>query len=63
MLKDLRCGAQLPAGDIGRARRWYSESLALEPTVTDNSALHYACRDGTFFTIFFRKLPGLDSTP
>lgn len=52
MLKDLRCAAQLPAGDLTRARRWYSEKLGLEPLLADEFALHYECARGTLFTVY-----------
>lgn len=57
MLKDLPCGAQLPAGDLTRGKNWYSEKLGLEPIDEDDAALHYVT-GGAFFTLYLSKAAG-----
>ena len=42
----------LPAQDLGRARRFYSEKLGLEPAEEDMGGLFYDVAGGTRFFLF-----------
>ena len=44
-------GTRLPAQDLDRARRWYSEKLGLEPTEERPGGLRYQIGD-TYFALF-----------
>jgi catechol 2,3-dioxygenase-like lactoylglutathione lyase family enzyme len=52
MLKDGRVAARIPAQDLGRARRFYSEKLGLEPTEEREGGLRYQFPDGSEFAVF-----------
>lgn len=41
MFEDTPVNAVLPAADIGRAKKWYSEKLGLEPVVDDEFGVEY----------------------
>lgn len=47
-----RVHATLPAQDLERARRFYSERLGLEPSETGLGGLFYDMGDGTRFFLF-----------
>ena len=51
MLKDGRVATRLPAQDLDRARRFYSEKLGLEPSEERPGGLLYRC-SGTEFALF-----------
>ena len=42
---------RLPAEDLNRARRWYSEKLGLDPVEERPGGLRYKC-GGTYFVVF-----------
>ena len=42
---------RLPAQDLNRARRWYSEKLGLDPVEERPGGLRYKC-GGTYFVVF-----------
>jgi catechol 2,3-dioxygenase-like lactoylglutathione lyase family enzyme len=42
---------RLPARDLGRARRWYSERLGLDPVEERPGGLRYRC-GSTYFVVF-----------
>ncbi|HVG99214.1 MAG TPA: VOC family protein [Miltoncostaeaceae bacterium] len=48
MLADARVSTRLPAQDLGRARRFYSEVLGLEPSEERPGGLLYRCGGGEF---------------
>jgi catechol 2,3-dioxygenase-like lactoylglutathione lyase family enzyme len=50
LLSKLRCAAQIPTGDMDRAKKWYSHMLGLEPTTDDPGGALYMCGDGTGFS-------------
>lgn len=41
MFEDVPLAAILPASDLDRAKRWYSEKLGLEPVVEDELGVEY----------------------
>ena len=51
MLEDGRVATRLPAQDLDRARRFYSEKLGLEPSEERPGGLLYRC-SGTEFALF-----------
>jgi len=51
MLKDGRVATRLPVRDLGKARRFYSEKLGLEPVEERPGGLLYRC-GGTEFALF-----------
>ena len=48
MLADGRIATRLPAQDLERARRFYSEKLGLEPAEERPGGLRYEAAEGTF---------------
>src|SRR5919204_6957373 len=48
MLQGSRAAARLPAQDLQRARRFYSEKLGLEPVDERPGGLLYRCASGEF---------------
>lgn len=48
MLENARVATRLPAQDLDRARRFYSEKLGLEPADERPGGLLYRCRNGEF---------------
>ena len=48
MLKHGRVATRLPAQDLDRARRFYSEKLGLEPSEERPGGLLYRCASGEF---------------
>ena len=52
MLADRRVHATIPAADLGRARKWYSDSLGFEPIRELPGGLMYDAGDGTRFIIY-----------
>lgn len=51
MLADAQVSTRLPAKDLERARRFYSEKLGLEPIEERPGGLRYRCR-GSYFALF-----------
>jgi catechol 2,3-dioxygenase-like lactoylglutathione lyase family enzyme len=47
-IADARMEGRLPARDLDRARRWYSEKLGLEPVEERPGGLRYVCASGVF---------------
>jgi catechol 2,3-dioxygenase-like lactoylglutathione lyase family enzyme len=52
MLANGRIAARLPAQDLERARRWYSEKLGLEPVDERPGGLLYRAANGCDFALF-----------
>ena len=52
MLANGRVAARLPAQDLERARRWYSEKLGLEPVDERPGGLLYRAANGCDFALF-----------
>lgn len=53
MLRDALAIASLPATDIGRAARFYSETLELQPNdVPTLDTVTFACGDGTMLLLY-----------
>lgn len=50
-LEHARAAVRLPAQDLDRARRWYAQSLGLEPVEEREGGLRYRC-GGTEFVVF-----------
>jgi catechol 2,3-dioxygenase-like lactoylglutathione lyase family enzyme len=48
MLADAHVSTRLPAKDLERARRFYSEKLGLEPVEERPGGLRYQCASGSF---------------
>ena len=48
MLRNARVATRLPAQDLERARRFYSEKLGLEPAEERPGGLLYRCAEGAF---------------
>jgi catechol 2,3-dioxygenase-like lactoylglutathione lyase family enzyme len=48
VLKDGRVATRLPAQDLDRARRFYSQRLGLEPSEERDGGLLYRCAGGEF---------------
>jgi catechol 2,3-dioxygenase-like lactoylglutathione lyase family enzyme len=48
MLENSQVSTRLPAQDLDRARRFYSEKLGLDPAEERPGGLLYRCRTGTF---------------
>ena len=48
MLADSHVATRLPVKDLGRARRFYSEKLGLEPAEERPGGLRYHCGSGDF---------------
>jgi catechol 2,3-dioxygenase-like lactoylglutathione lyase family enzyme len=58
MLKDFDLWATLPAADLDRAKRWYSEKLGFEPESEDPGGIHY--RTGsTAFDLYPTQFAGI----
>jgi catechol 2,3-dioxygenase-like lactoylglutathione lyase family enzyme len=51
MLNEGRVATRLPAQDLDRARRFYSEKLGLDPVEAREGGLRYVC-GGTEFALF-----------
>ena len=58
MLHEFMCFAALPASDLGRARRWYSEKLGMEPTQDGADGLQYETGKGTGFLLYESTFAG-----
>ena len=48
MLEDSKVAARIPVQDPQRARSFYAEKLALEPSVERPGGLLYRCSEGEF---------------
>ncbi len=48
MLADAQVSTRLPAKDLGRARKFYSEKLGLEPVEERPGGLRYQCGETSF---------------
>ena len=57
-MKDLPVHATIPASDLDRARRFYSEKLGLEPASEVPRGLFYECGEGTRFLLYPTKFAG-----
>ena len=52
MLTECRVHATIPASDLGRARKWYSDKLGFEPVRELPGGLMYDAAEGTRFIIY-----------
>jgi catechol 2,3-dioxygenase-like lactoylglutathione lyase family enzyme len=52
MLAKYRVGATLPASDMERAKRFYTEKLGLEPTQEMGGGVAFECAEGTGIFVF-----------
>ena len=52
MLADRPIHAALPAADLERARRFYTEKLGLTPEIEGSGGLFYRCGENTQFLLF-----------
>lgn len=52
MLGDFRFDAIIPATDLERARRWYTEKLGLDEPREAPEGLYYDCGEGTRFLLY-----------
>ena len=52
MLKQRRAHTTLPAADLERAKRWYSEKLDLTPTTEAQGGVFYEAAGGTRFVLY-----------
>ena len=52
MLDDRRVYATIPASDMDRARRWYSEKLGLVPVGEEQFGAVYRAAGGTVFLLY-----------
>jgi catechol 2,3-dioxygenase-like lactoylglutathione lyase family enzyme len=57
-MKDLPVHATIPASDLDRARRFYSEKLGLEPVSEVPGGLLYECGEGTRFLLYPTRFAG-----
>jgi catechol 2,3-dioxygenase-like lactoylglutathione lyase family enzyme len=62
MLQDGSNATRLPAQDLERARRFYSEKLGLEPVEERPGGLRYQCRNGEFALFQSAGAPSGDHT-
>ena len=58
MLHEFMCFAALPASDLDRARRWYSEKLGIEPAKDAGGGLQYEMGKGTGFLLYQSEFAG-----
>jgi predicted enzyme related to lactoylglutathione lyase len=58
MFADFACFPTIPASDIGRARRFYSEKLGLEPARDGEDGLVYETGKGTGFLLYESQFAG-----
>ena len=58
MLHEFQCVATVPAKDIQRARRWYSEKLGMEPARDGGAELGYETGKGTGFLLYESAFAG-----
>jgi catechol 2,3-dioxygenase-like lactoylglutathione lyase family enzyme len=62
MLKLSDVATRLPAQDLGRARKFYSEKLGLEPVEERSGGLLYRCGSGSFAIFGSSGAPSGDHT-
>jgi catechol 2,3-dioxygenase-like lactoylglutathione lyase family enzyme len=58
MLNDSAVTANIPAADLERARRFYSEKLGLEPANENPGGLMYRTAGGTWFFLYQTEYAG-----
>ncbi len=59
MLSDYPIVAALPASDVGRARKFYEDTLGLKPNAAaGNEEALFACGDGTAFFVYRSSYAG-----
>lgn len=58
MLNDSQVEANIPAGDLKRAREFYADKLGLTPARELGAALMYITRRGTSFSIYETEYAG-----
>ncbi|CAN5483183.1 VOC family protein [soil metagenome] len=63
MLSDTRVVATLPVSDLGRARRFYADTLSLKPLRELPEGLLYECAYGSRFLLYLTSgVPGGEHT-
>ncbi len=58
MLNASKVTANIPAGDLGRARRFYADTLGLNPTQEGDGGLVYTTEGGTTFFLYETEYAG-----
>ncbi len=58
MLSERRCSAMIPASDLERAKKWYSEKLGFQPNQEDQDGVQYLAGDGTEFWLYPSQFAG-----
>ena len=58
MLQDSKVVANIPAADLGRARRFYADTLGLEPAEETPAFLVYRTKGGTDFQVYETEYAG-----
>ena len=61
-LRHAKVATRLPAQDLDRARRWYSEKLGLEPAEERPGGIRYQLADGAFVLFASTGQPSGDHT-
>jgi predicted enzyme related to lactoylglutathione lyase len=58
MLSDSEIHANIPAGDLKRARRFYTETLGLTPSDEDEMSLTFPTPGGSWFQVYETSYAG-----
>ncbi|MCW2802537.1 MAG: hypothetical protein QOF52_2272 [Propionibacteriaceae bacterium] len=58
MLTGSEVHANIPAGDLKRARRFYTETLGLSPTAEDEYAIRFPTPSGSWFQVYQTSFAG-----
>ena len=58
MLNDSTVTANIPAGDLERAREWYADKLGLTPAAESPGGLVYTTGGGTSFFVYLTEFAG-----
>jgi len=58
MLNASKVTANIPAGDLGRARRFYADTLGLNPAQEGEGGLVYTTEGGTTFFLYETEFAG-----
>src|SRR5688500_12177902 len=58
MLSDARCIATIPALDMARAQRFYTDKLGLKPPLERPDGLLFECGEGAAFLLYESQFAG-----
>jgi predicted enzyme related to lactoylglutathione lyase len=58
MLSERPCATMIPASDFDRAKTWYAEKLAFQPTSEEPGGAQYAAGAGTAFWLYSSQFAG-----